>query len=509
MSGASEGHYLGVDAVFQYSGVGAQIVSGSIFYLIAVRMFSPTAVGAIVMFVAIVGLFNTIFSFGLGSAAQHFTSYSIGTGDYASVKKTVYSIITYGFALSISGFLALYILSPDISLIFLHTSSYTTLIRLLGFVMLGNVLFGVMNGALLGSQSFRLSAVISIIIWAIYYIGAIGLAIIFRSLSTVIIGWAVGIFAGVVIELIAIVQIMRKYESGKYKKNANMVFAYSLPILLSSLISYGAGYADRFVVTGLTSLQNLGIYNFALLIASSIGFIAAPFNNILMPKFSELFGRNRRDEIAENVKASSLLLTSLYVPAALGIAALAPSILLLLGGSSPYDEGSGALIIIMFFSAIFVSQNILSQAIASIRRTKLFVYTSAGALTANVFFSLLLIPPFGLEGAAFGFSSVYAVSFITLYYFARKEEVVKFDSVGTLKIWFSSIVMLLVILGLQFYIGLSLFLIPVYIGIGFIVYIALSKVIGIFKNENKEMVLALFPPNLKRVRKLISFFILH
>ncbi|MCL5787609.1 MAG: polysaccharide biosynthesis C-terminal domain-containing protein, partial [Candidatus Thermoplasmatota archaeon] len=243
--------------------------------------------------------------------------------------------------------------------------------------------------------------------------------------------------------------------------------------------------------------------------ASSIGFIAAPFNNILMPKFSELFGRNRRDEIAENVKASSLLLTSLYVPAALGIAALAPSILLLLGGSSPYDEGSGALIIIMFFSAIFVSQNILSQAIASIRRTKLFVYTSAGALTANVFFSLLLIPPFGLEGAAFGFSSVYAVSFITLYYFARKEEVVKFDSVGTLKIWFSSIVMLLVILGLQFYIGLSLFLIPVYIGIGFIVYIALSKVIGIFKNENKEMVLALFPPNLKRVRKLISFFILH
>ena len=325
MSGASEGHYLGVDAVFQYSGVGAQIVSGSIFYLIAVRMFSPTAVGAIVMFVAIVGLFNTIFSFGLGSAAQHFTSYSIGTGDYASVKKTVYSIITYGFALSISGFLALYILSPDISLIFLHTSSYTTLIRLLGFVMLGNVLFGVMNGALLGSQSFRLSAVISIIIWAIYYIGAIGLAIIFRSLSTVILGWAVGIFAGVVIELIAIVQIMRKYESGKYKKNANMVFAYSLPILLSSLISYGAGYADRFVVTGLTSLQNLGIYNFALLIASSIGFISVPFNNILMPKFSELFGRNRRDEIAENVKASSLLLTSLYVPAALGIAALAPS----------------------------------------------------------------------------------------------------------------------------------------------------------------------------------------
>ena len=509
MSGANEGHYLGVDAVFQYSGAGAQIVSGSIFYLIAVRMFSTTAVGAIVMFVAIVGLFNTIFSFGLGTAAQHFTSYSIGKGDYSSVKRTVYSIVGYGFALSLGGFVTLFLLSPGISMIFLHTSGYTTLIRLLGFVILGNILFGIMNGALLGSQSFRLSALISIMIWTIYYMGAISLAMVFRSLDTVILGWAVGIFAGVAIELLAVIQIMRRFETGKYKKNTNSVFAYSVPVLLSSLISYGAGYADRFVVTGLTSLANLGIYNFSLLIASSIGLIAAPFNSILMPKFSELFGKGRRDEIAENVKASSLLLTSIYVPAAMGIAALAPSILLLLGGNPSYDQGAEALIIIMFFSAFFVGQNILSQAIASVRRTKLFVYTSSAALVANVFFSLLLIPPFGLEGAAFGFSSVYAVSFFTLYYFARKERIVRFDAFGTAKIWFSSIIMLISIQALQFLVGISLLLIPVYIFVGMIIYILVSKAIGIFKNENKEMILSLFPSNLKTIRKLLTILILH
>ncbi|EQD57173.1 O-antigen and teichoic acid export protein, partial [mine drainage metagenome] len=112
-----------------------------------------------------------------------------------------------------------------------------------------------MNGALLGSQNFRLSAMISMVIWIIYYIGAIGLAIIFRSLDTVVIGWAFGIFAGVIIELFAIIHIMSKYETTGYKKNYNAIFAFSLPVLFSSLISYGAGYADRFVVTGLTSLS--------------------------------------------------------------------------------------------------------------------------------------------------------------------------------------------------------------------------------------------------------------
>ncbi|MHB8361397.1 MAG: oligosaccharide flippase family protein [Thermoplasmataceae archaeon] len=509
MGGANDGHYLGIDAVFQYSGAGAQMVSGSIFYLIAVRMFSTTTVGAIVMFVAIVGLFNTIFSFGLGSAAQHFTSYSIGKGDYSSVKKTVYTIIFYGFTLAIGGFISLFILSPEISLIFLHTTQYTTLIRLLGFVVLGNILFGVMNGALLGSQNFRLSAMISIVIWVIYYIGAIGLAIIFRSLDTVVIGWAFGIFAGVIIELFAIIHIMGKYETTGYKKNSNAIFAFSLPVLFSSLISYGAGYADRFVVTGLTNLSNLGIYNFALLIGSSIGLIAAPFNSILMPKFSELFGQNRRSEIAGNVKASSLLLTSIYVPAAIGIASLAPSILSLLGGNLSYDGGSGALIIIMFFSALFVNQNILSQAIASVRRTKLFLYTSVAALIVNVFFSILLIPSFGLDGAALGFSSVYAISFITLYYFARKENIVKFDISGTVKVWASSLTMMLSLILMQIYIGVSIFYLPAYILIGGIIYIGISKIIGIFKNENKTMVLALFPERLKLFRKFISVLILH
>lgn len=75
----------------------------------------------------------------------------------------------------------------------------------------------------------------------------------------------------------------------------------------------------------------------------------------------------------------------------MGIAALAPIILNLLGGPV-YETGSTPLRIIMFFTALFVTQNILTQAVASIRRTRLFLFSSAFALTSNVVLSIIFIP---------------------------------------------------------------------------------------------------------------------
>ncbi len=499
---------IGLDALFQYTGSGVQFFSGMIFYLIIVRMFSTTSVGAIALFLAIIGLFQIVFSFGLGAAAQHFTSYSIGKGDYNAAAKVFYRIICYGFAVSIVGFATLFLSSPLISSVFLHSSSYSGLVKLLSVVLLGNILFSILNGTLLGLQNFRLSAFINIVIWVLYYFGSIFLAYFVHSLNALIIGWALGIFLGVLTELVLILKLLSKFKGQSNAVTGQTLMKYSLPIVLSGLIGYGAAYADRFVVAGLLNLSSLGIYNFALLVSSALGFLAAPFNNILMPKFSELYGRGEWDSISLIVRASSLLLNSMYVPAALGIAAISPIILVLLGGLD-YEGGAVPLSIIMLISSIFVSQNILVQAIASVRKTRIFLYSSTAAFAANIFFSYLLIPHFGLMGAAFGFSSVSAFTFFVLYAYARKAGLVSFDISGTAKIWLSAIVMFLLVSTLVEHFGKAIYLLPAYILAGFIVFISMARILRLFGKEDKELVLSLFPQNLKRIRKLISTFILH
>ena len=465
---------IGLDALFQYTGSGVQFFSGMIFYLIIVRMFNTTSVGAIALFLAIIGLFQIIFSFGLGAAAQHFTSYSIGKGDYVAAAKVFYRIISYGFAVSIAGFAALLLMSPFISSLFLHSSSYSGLVRLLSVVLLGNILFSILNGTLLGLQNFRLSAFINIIIWVLYYFGSISLAYFIHSLNALIVGWGLGIFLGVLTELVLILKLLSKFKGQSNTVTGHSLMKYSLPIVLSGLIGYGAAYADRFVVAGLLNLSSLGVYNFALLVSSALAFLVAPFNNILMPKFSELYGRGELDSISLNVRASSLLLTSLYVPAALGIAAISPMILSLLGGTN-YKGGAVPLSIIMLISSIFVSQNILVQAIASVRKTRIFLYSSSAAFAANIFFSYLLIPHFGLIGAAFGFSSVTAFTFFVLYAYARKAGLASLDIFGTAKIWLSSIVMFLMVSALVQHFGKAIYMLPAYILVGFTIFITIAR----------------------------------
>ena len=501
---------IGIDAIYQYTGAGVQLFSGAVFYIIIARMFNTTDIGAIALFLAIVGLFNVIFSFGLGTAAQHFTSFNIGSGDLPAVRRTIFKIITWGFAVSIAGFLTLIVLSPMVSLIFLHSYQYTTLVKLLSIVLVGNILIGILNGALLGLQNFRTSAILSIIVWIIYYFGAVIFAYLSHSIDTIVFGWIAGISVGICLELFIVLMQIKHFKGHGTPPSNSRILRYSLPIVMSGIVSFGASYADRFVVAGLLSLSELGVYNFTLLISASIGFIVSPFNSILMPKFSELYGNGKTSVISDQVRASSLLLTSIYVPVAVGIAALSKPILDLVAGFS-YAGASEPLSIIMFFSAIFIVSNILLQAIASVRRTDIFIYVSIATLASNVVLSLLLIPRLGLIGASIGYSSIYGVTFIFLYYFAWKLKLIKLDIAGIVKVWISAVIMFIVVKLVQFFLSPiynnSMVLVPLYILIGVSVYIILGKSLIIFGGEDRNSILSLFPEKYPMIRKLLNFFI--
>ncbi len=497
---------IGIDAIFQYTGAGVQLFSGTIFYIIITRLFSTTVVGAIALFVAIIGMFNILFQFGLGNAAQHFTSFHLGRGDVGSARKVIQKIVAFGFILSLIGFAFLFVLSSTISFAFLHSTAYTPFVRLLSIVVLGNILFGVLNGSLLGMQNFRLSAIINVIIWISYYFGAILLATFVRDLDQIIIGWIIGISSGVLLELVFVLKSISGYSGGSRGTGGNVIFAYSLPILLSSIIGYGASYADRFVVAGLMNLSQLGVYNLSLLIATSIGFIAAPFNNILLPKFSEWYGKGMKSAIRENFRASSLLLSALFVPAALGIASLSGVLIRLLAGTG-YLPGEIPLDIIIVAGAAFVVQNIAIQALASIRMTKLFILSGSVSLGANILISYMLIPYLGTIGAAIGFVSVYASTFAILFYFARKYEVAKLDIPGTVKVWIASGIMFAAVHFMVVLFSYSEIMLPVYILFGTAVFLLSARYIKVFSGEDRELIMSLFPVRNSKIRKIIGVMI--
>ena len=56
---------------------------------------------------------------------------------------------------------------------------------------------------------------------------------------------------------------------------------------------------------------------------------------------------------------------------------------------------------------------------------------------------------------------------------------------------------------------MGIVLLLVYVIFGTMVYIVCSRLLKLFRKENKDLILALFPENYVRLKKLISMFILH
>ena len=499
---------IGEDAFLQYLSSGIQILTGIIFYLITIRLFDQAYVGAIAMYFSIIGLFQVIFTLGLGNATQHFVSYNIGKREFSAIASLLRKIIFLGMFLSLIAASLLFVLSGYVSMLFLHSYLYIHQVRLISLVLAGNILYAVFNGSLLGLQRFRSSAAINIGVWIIYYLGAVLLYLLFKSTDWLIYGWLVGIFFGIALDGVFIVKRLLQFPKGRFTSiQVKTIFIYSIPVLFGAFINFGAAYADRFIVASLLDLSLLGVYNIAILIALSLELIATPFNNILMPKFSEWYGKGDRKKISSVVKLSSLLLSAAYIPASIGISALGYLVIEFIAGTT-YLGSYMPLGIILFSSSFFITSNILGKAVAAVRKTKALVVSSAASFLINVLLSLILIPKFGLVGASIGFSSVYALNFVVLYLYAKKEDVVAFDLLGFSKVWIASLIMFGILTYLIHIFGTFLFYLPIYIIVGIGLYSFLIKLFKLFSREDSIALISLFGENGKILRKIVGFFLI-
>lgn len=483
---------LGTDAIFQYSGSITRALSGLLFYVVVDRLFDTTLVGAIALLIAITGLLSGLFSLGLGPASQHFISAAIGKGDKGSARRIIMKIFTLSTIASLAGSALLVIFSVQISNILFHGPSYAIYVSYTAIVLFATNLFVVFNGILLGLQKFRESAIITVITWALFYSVAVVLALVIRSLFEIVIGWILGMAIGSLVEYLLIARSTNKMPRKGTLPDNRIFYGFLLPVLFSSLMGYGSIYTDRFIVAGLLSLSQLGIYNFVLLFALSMLLISAPFSNILIPKFSELFGKGEKGEIKGYVRGSVLLLSFVYVPIALGIAAISPLLLHILGGSQ-YVAGTAPLMIIMFISALFSPQYILTQAMVSVRKTNVLLVSNSVPLLSNILLSFLLIPKFGLIGAALGFSSVNVATFIILLYYSNKEELASFEILGMMKVWAASLATFALMYILRSITGNQIGLVILYIIAGVLVYLGIVRGLRIFTGHSREIVSSLFP----------------
>lgn len=543
--GNEEDRKLGRGTIFQYLGSSSTLAAGALFYIFMVKTIPQNAVGAVTLFQSVLGLFVTIFGLGLSYAGQHFISYFIARGEKDSARLTIRTIGTMLLFLAAMTAISIFLFSDYLGRFFYHVNdpqeltAFLNLVRILfpiGALFLANNL---MNGMLLGMQRFRESGIstmtgavmnygfpFTLLLLYLYggdFSSAIsGLALhlngnLNNSVSVpsavVIMGWMIGYSITTSVYVFFVTRGIRAVFSEKKTKSridpalVKRMLKFSLPMFLSAIVTFGALYVDRLAVAFFLSPSKLAIYSLGLYIATSVAFFINPINSILLPKISQYFALKDENTIRKGVGITTTVVSFIYVPIALFIVSISNGVILVTGKPS-YVGAALPFSIILGTSAIFITQNVLTQALAGIGATKTFIVSSTLSLTSNLVLSIILIPRYSLIGAAIAYSSVYVVSFTVLYSFAKKFNISEHRIPRIARIWVSAIVMYIIvymfgnrIFQLPFIVapGLMSFLVHdvlrlvVYMFLGLFVYVGMIRLTGNIASGDIEFFFRFMP----------------
>jgi O-antigen/teichoic acid export membrane protein len=498
---------MSVALSYQYLSSLAFVASGALFYIFIAKFLSTSDVGTVSLLLAITGLLNILFSFSLPISAQHFISYYLGKGDHIEMYSITKRLIVISLLLSIGSIVFTLLMARPIATLFFHSYKYTFLVETASIFAAALIMLGILHGSALGLQLFKTDAVVYISSASLSYLVGFIFVLIFHSILYLFIGLTLSYIWGSILYSVIIFAKKPLIRESSRKTPLSFIFSYSWPIILSSLIGYGSQYVDRFVVAYFLDISTLGIYSFVLLISSSIGYFAGPIPNILIPKLSEFFSLKDKERLRKGVNLASAVIVLIYAPISLGVASIAPVVLSLLA-RSVYGSGYVALTILLGVSSIFVLGGMLSSVVYAIRRTRVYVLSASVTLLSNVILSFILIPKFGMVGAAIANSSVGALSFVVLYYYAIVKEIGSFDWITILKIWSSAVVMFIVVYAEGIIVGRSQDMLPLFIVTGAVTYLVslnLTRSLGRF---NREEFLSYVPIRFS-IRQTVKIFLVR
>lgn len=222
------------------------------------------------------------------------------------------------------------------------------------------------------------------------------------------------------------------------------ILAFSLPLTLNIVSYIFITETDKLLIGFLKIPIDVGLYSAAYAVASLLGFALASFGFIFLPVMSELYSMKKNSEFSHVYRLTAKWIVLIVSPLFLFTLFFSKEIIMLLYGSE-YVAGSSALVLLALGFFVGSSFGLTFDVLSAIGKTKVILLTTVISAVTNVILNILLIPPFGIEGAAMGTMCSIALISILQLLFIHHSMVLHPFSKQYAKILLISVVMIIVI----------------------------------------------------------------
>ncbi|MBN2478074.1 flippase [Candidatus Micrarchaeota archaeon] len=382
----------------------------SFIYLIVIaRLFSQEDIGTFYLALSILGILYVVADLGLLQSLIRHVPYYYGKKQFDKLNMLVKFSYIFGGGMTLLFSVILFFFSGTIADV-ISQPDVTPVLQILAIWLFIKEVYDIGLGILLGRKRMKESQLLEssepflkliLTLIAFYIMGS--------KLDSLTIPYIVSFTLVAGISTYLAVKENRGWNKSIEQFNIQKYFLFgkniiSFGIVMTALGLFGTllSYIDR-VMLGVFMGQDAGagiaIYTFAVGLASIITIFPTTIKVIFYPVVSELYGANKIDEMKKVLDSSLKWVIILTIPMFLVIAIFSGKLLGMIYGIE-YEEG--AFVLLMFSIGFTMSSLIGIQAktLAAINRLDVNLKRVITASVVNIVLNLILIPNYGINGAA-------------------------------------------------------------------------------------------------------------
>lgn len=401
-------------------------LSSFLYVIILARAASQDDIGTFYLALSAMSIIIVFSDFGISGAFTRYVPFFEGAGERGKIRDLMRLSLRYLTLFSVVLMIILIWQADNIGL-FYGNPHLPEAIRLLSlYVLLGNLfrlnyLYLQGTADIKGSQMFQnLQNFLKLAITAglFFFYGA--------SVLTISLGFILSFLVAFVISFFPVFRSISSIsdKSGLGQEQiVREIIPLGITVAVVSYFSTIIASSDRLIIGFMfepsSSSALIAVYSMAATLASVLMVFPSSIGSIFLPVVSRLLGKKDMGGMRDVMSTAQRWSLFISLPIAVVMMAFAGDMLSVFYGSE-YSTGA-AVMVIFTFGLVFSAFSLMaSLALTAMRLVKIELYIAAACGIANIVLNLLLIPAFGIEGAAAASAVSFAMSAFLLNHFAKK-----------------------------------------------------------------------------------------
>ena len=366
------------------------------------------------------GLFYSVFTFiifflffrdlGLGAALVKYVAEWKVQEQYDKIKTAIVSVFVVQLLSSVVFAIIMFFLAGPLAEHYFKDPRSALIIQILLLYLLFSIFFITLKQVFLGLQETFIYGSFELVK------NSLTLVLVFLLLKG---GW--NVFAPVIaytavcliLVVIYLPIFLRKfpffqYKILHYKSISQQLLQFGLPVLATTVGGKVIGYIDTLFLTYFRSLTEVGVYNVILPSALIFLDLGTTLGIILLPMTSELWAKGDYRRLEAGVRLLHRYLLALVIPLLIIPLVYADLFIGLLFGPE-YLSGSLAFQILVVGVLLCIVGSVNGSILSGIGQPKKVTKIVLLAAAVNVIVNMLLIPRYGINGAAIATSLSYGI----------------------------------------------------------------------------------------------------